>query len=107
MGRASRATLVRPRAQSAEGAGQQTALQRLSVDGMGKEDKRLWLESARLLSITGTCRLSMPSVMSGLRCRISFVGAHFIILLVIFCHAFYLVRRFFQVLEKRIIPLQR
>jgi hypothetical protein len=70
----SKSALVRPRAHGAEGGGPMAALQRLGVEKMCGEDKRLWLENARLLSITGTCRLSMPSVMSGLRCWISFVG---------------------------------
>ena len=70
----SKSALVRPRAQGAEGGGPMAALKRLEVEKMCGDDKRLWLENARLLSIMGTCRLSMPSVMSGLRCWISFVG---------------------------------
>ena len=70
----SRASFIRPRAQGAVGVGPRAALQRLGVEEMCGEDKQLWLENARLMSITGACRLSMPSVMSGLRCWISFVG---------------------------------
>ena len=70
-------SLVQPRARGAEGVGPRAASKRLGAEAMGVEDKRLWLENARLASIIGTCRLSMPSVMSGLRCWISFVGGFF------------------------------
>ena len=70
----SKGSLMRPRVLNAVGAGPKAALKRLGVEWRCEDDKKLWLENARLQSVTGTCKLSMPSVMSGLRCWISFVG---------------------------------
>ncbi len=50
----SKGSLMRPRVLNAVGAGPKTALKRLGVEWMCEDDKKLWLENARLQSVIGT-----------------------------------------------------
>ena len=65
---------VRPTSSAARGVGPREALQRMGLQDQSDIAKQVWLEEARLEAILGSCKLSMPSVRSGIRCYIAFVG---------------------------------
>lgn len=65
----------RPRNVTAAHAGPRAALQRLDLSGLSRAGRDRWAESARVDAILGSCRLTMKSVRSGMKCWIAFIGA--------------------------------
>ena len=65
-----------PRVSISHGVGPRAALKKLRFHEKSPSEKILWIEDARMSSILGSCQLSLPSVMSGLRCWIAFVGGY-------------------------------
>ena len=63
-----------PRVSISHGVGPRAALKKLRFHEKSPSEKVLWIEDARMSSILGSCQLSLPSVMSGLRCWVAFVG---------------------------------
>ena len=59
----------------AEGLGPRAALKKKMQTLFSDEEKRLFVESARLDAILGSCPGSLPSLRSGVRCYISFADA--------------------------------
>ena len=68
-------TVKEPASTIADGVGPIAALRRARLQDMSRANREDWLEGARLDAILGGCRRSLPSVRSGLRCYIAFVGA--------------------------------
>ena len=66
--------LPRDRSAVSNGRGPREALGALGLEGKNQTELADWIEDARLAAILGGCRLSMPSVSSGVRCYIAFVG---------------------------------
>jgi hypothetical protein len=64
----------RPINDTSAGLGPRAALQRVGLRNMDATEKAAWLEESRLDAILGNCRLSIPSVLSGVRCYIAFAG---------------------------------
>ena len=64
----------RPVNDTSAGLGPRAALQRVGLGNMDATGKAAWLEESRLDAILGNCRLSIPSVLSGVRCYIAFAG---------------------------------
>ncbi len=62
----------------AEIGGPRAALAAIKLDAMCSNDRRLWVEEARLNAILGGLKLSMKSFQSGLRCYCAFIGTHHI-----------------------------
>ena len=56
------------------GFGPRAALENLKRSGKPIGGMRTWVEEARLAAILGSCSLSLPSLRSGLRCYVAFVG---------------------------------
>ena len=56
------------------GFGPRAALENLKRTEQPTGSMRAWVEEARLAAILGSCSLSVPSLRSGLRCYIAFVG---------------------------------
>ena len=50
------------------------AVQNMKFQSMSCLERMVWVETARAQTILGNCRLSWPSVRSGLRCYIAFIG---------------------------------
>ena len=65
----------RPRNATSEFAGPRAALRRLRLEDLNAQERATWRENARIDAILGSCRLSMPSVRSGIRSWITFIGA--------------------------------
>jgi len=65
--------LDRPTNRTSEYAGPRAALQRLGLDECTRKEREMWSESARIDAILGSCRLSLSSVRSGIRCWVSFL----------------------------------
>ena len=59
----------------AKGRGPRAAIAKTGLSKCTQADRMVWLESARLEAVLGGMRLSMPSVCSGLRCYVAFVGS--------------------------------
>ncbi len=59
---------------TAAGVGPQAALARVGLPKRTVHERMEWLEKARVGAILGGMRLSLPSVQSGLRCYVAFVG---------------------------------
>ena len=55
--------------------GLRTALKALQLERMTIAQSRVWLETARLESVLGSCRRSLPSAKSGLQYYVAFVKA--------------------------------
>ena len=55
--------------------GPRKAMKTMQLDRMSVAENKVWLESARLEAVLGSCRRSLPSVRSGLRCYVAFVKA--------------------------------
>ena len=60
---------------SARGTTPRQALKNFQLENRSDAEKALWLEEARLNAIVGSCRRTLPSVRSGIRCYIAFVKA--------------------------------
>ena len=65
-----------PRARNctSEEAGPRAALRRLNLHAMSQAEIGVWRENARIDAILGSCRLSLPSVRSGIRHWMAFIG---------------------------------
>ena len=63
-----------PQAFISKGVGPRAALMKLGLQAKSPSEKIVWVEDARMRSILGSCKLSLPSVMSGLRCWVAFIG---------------------------------
>ena len=59
---------------TAKGCGPMAALKRAQLEEKSEQGKDEWLEKARIDAILGSCRLSLPSVRSGIRCYAEFAG---------------------------------
>ena len=55
--------------------GPRKAMKTMQLDRMSVAKNKVWLESARLEAVLGSCRRSLPSVRSGLQCYVAFVKA--------------------------------
>ncbi len=64
----------RPRNVTSEHAGPIAALKRLDFMNMSQAGRSRWAESARVDAIVGSCRHTMASLKSGLRCWVAFLG---------------------------------
>ena len=53
--------------------GPRRALKKLALAQLSAADRSLWLEQARIDAIVGSCRGSLESVKSGVRCYVAFV----------------------------------
>jgi len=56
-------------------AGPMTNLKEVQLSNMSRKEKEAWMFEARLEAIIGSCRLSLPSVRSGIKCYLAFVFA--------------------------------
>ena len=67
---------MQPRAHNADAkdAGPRKALSRLVFEAKDDNEIMDWVQSARLDAITGSASRSLPSLRSGIRCYITFVG---------------------------------
>ena len=63
-----------PQTLISKGVGPRAALMKLGLQAKSPSEKIVWVEDARMRSILGSCKLSLPSVMSGLRCWVAFIG---------------------------------
>ena len=68
--------LLEPRAANTTSAGHgpMAALESLDLSALSESAMAEWLETARLDAILGSCRLSLKSVKSGVRCFMAFAG---------------------------------
>ena len=66
----------RPRNTTAERAGPRAALKRLHLEDLSQRERAVWYENARVDAILSPCRLSLPSIRSGIRCWFAFIGMH-------------------------------
>ena len=64
----------RERNRTSEDAGPRAALKRLNLHAMSDAEIAVWRENARIDAILGSCRLSLPSVWSGIRHWMAFIG---------------------------------
>ena len=55
--------------------GPRKALSKLRLDQMTIAENVLWIETARVEAVLGSCRRSLPSVKSGIQCYVAFVRA--------------------------------
>ena len=76
----------RPVNDTSAGRGPRAALKCVGLRDMSNDGKAAWLEESRLDAILGNCRLSIPSVLSGVRCYIAFAGLFSCLCLVSCCH---------------------
>lgn len=68
-----KALLDRAHNNFSKGVGPRKALQKLHNADLTADEKAVWMESARLDAILGSCCRSMPSVRSGIRAYLGFV----------------------------------
>ena len=68
--------MLAPRARNTTSAGRgpREALSALDFGGMKPSEVKAWTEEARMDAILGSCRLSIKSVKSGVRCYVAFAG---------------------------------
>ncbi len=59
---------------TAAGLGPRSALRKFELGQLSLDDRLAWVEKARLQAILGSCRLSIESLKSGVRCYVGFVG---------------------------------
>ena len=64
----------RPRNCTSEFMGPRAVIRRLDLASWPADEKQAWVENARIDAILGSCRRTMPSVKSGIRCWTSFMG---------------------------------
>ena len=63
--------------QASVGKGPMKAVREAQLASMCESKRKAWLLEARLDAIVGSCRLSLPSVRSGIKCYLAFVQAAF------------------------------
>ena len=69
---------AREQSSASKGMGPRLALRESKLREMGAAERASWAEEARLNAILGSCKLSMKSWRSGVRCYISFISlCHF------------------------------
>ena len=68
------ALAVKPAAPPVEGLGPRGALRHMQLAARSLEEKKSWMEEARVDAILGACRLSLRSVKSGVCCYVAFAS---------------------------------
>ena len=56
------------------GVGPMAALRKSRLQDSTEFEKRAWMERARVDAVLDSCRLSLKSVQSGIRCYVAFTG---------------------------------
>ena len=60
---------------TSEGRGPRAALMALNLCDKSESEKKAWQEESRVLAVVDSCKLSMASVRSGVRCYLEFAGS--------------------------------
>ena len=59
---------------TSRGSGPRTALSKVNLSIKNDAEVAMWVESARMDAVIGSCARSLPSLRSGVRCYIAFAG---------------------------------